>query len=64
MRKAICGHLKSGIDFVEDIELAKNSPHLMSTSFYAHISIDPSGPGAPTLDKGIQDSSQGESACH
>ena len=41
MHKAICGHLNTGIDFVEAIELARDSPHLMSTSLYAHVSIDP-----------------------
>ena len=42
MRKAICGHRNAGVDFVEAIELARNSPPVMSTNFYAHVSINPS----------------------
>ena len=42
MRKAICGHPNAGVDFVEAIVLVRNSPHLMSTNFYAQVSINQS----------------------
>ena len=66
IRKAICGHLNAGVDFVEAIALARNNPNLMATNFYAHVSINPikTAPGLRPWGLAAKPTEKGTSACH